>query len=207
MTKSVLSKLMQSCGSVLSGMERTRSLLYRKIHDGMLTGLLFEGSSFDADSFQVTYFASTVAYPLDSVVLDLPNRLRNRNGGDRWNTRDPNVESELSEAVASQAVLFLDQMRRPSAFAATLRERNETVQILRAEVIAFARAGEENDVQATIAKLQSVLDPRLPWQVEIQKNISVLQAEMELSPIALGGLLDRWERETCERLQLKRSSM
>jgi hypothetical protein len=175
-------------------------LLYRPITKGMLVGCYFESSDFEKKTAMITCFATVAAYPLDSLSFDLPFRLRDSQGGDRWNIGSDKSASEIHRAITVQALPFLDKMQSPQAFAEELLKGSQSVQSQRGAAVALAYSGERARALAIVAGLFPKLDQSIQWQAELVAKLSELSERLENG--TQRGLLADWERTTRERLKL-----
>ncbi len=166
----------------------------------MLTGCCFEVSGFEKNTYMITCFATCAAYPRDHLSFDLPFRLREGHGGDRWNIGGEKTASEIPPAITVQALPFLKRMQSPQAFAEEILTGSRSIQSQRAAAVALASAGKDGHALAVIADLISQLNSGVPWQAEIGSNLCKLSEELEAGNAA--SLLANWERVSRERLKL-----
>ena len=110
----------------LAGYVTIQGLLLRQETEWVLTGLLFESSSYLAERFDVTAIAQPLYVPAEHLVLDGGFRLRGRTGV--WEIHPGTEEAvmgELCEAAVAEALPFMEAASTPGGLAQWI-QRNQT---------------------------------------------------------------------------------
>jgi hypothetical protein len=165
----------------------------------MLTGCYFESSDFEREITLITYFATIVVYPHESLAFDRTFRLRDRRGGERWSLADEMTMPEITDAIKPQAVPLIKTMQSPEIFAAEMCQL-DTIQGQRAAAVAFAKAGEKGKALDTIVKLLPKLNLSIPWQGEIAGRLTELFRQLETNNAV--SLLADWEAISRAKLKV-----
>ena len=178
-------------------------LIFARPVGAILRAIYFEGSSFDKRSFYVWAFFLPLFVPTTHLSFTLGVRLRQRLGGDRWNADDLNLVADIDDAIRTQALPFLNKAESPRDLplvADLLGANNLYVQ----EAIAYclAWAGETIKAIQRLDRLTELLDTRISWQAEMERNAQVLKKKLLKSPVDAQEQLDTWERETKSNLDL-----
>lgn len=171
----------------------------------VLRGINFEGSSFDQESFSVSFFVMPLCVPTEHLYFNFGNRLRNKRGGDRWNKKMPNLVEELCTALTAQAVPFLSRAKTLVDFAemaGSFSLGNPHTPM--AKGFALARAGHGNKAIHILDQLLTQIDPNVAWQRTIADLSKQLRATLIADPGAAQQQLQAWENETVHNLGLEK---
>jgi hypothetical protein len=171
-----------------------------------LSGLYFEGSTFDTKSFYVWTFFLPLFVPAKHVNFNLGKRLREPSGGDRWNADAPNLVAELRAAVKREALPFLSGIQSAEDLAKAAATFQKAGDPYGQQTIAYAwaRAGDVARATEELDRLVHLLDAKIPWQREMVERAEVLKTKLLTNPAEGQRQLEAWEAETSQNLGLEK---
>lgn len=178
------------------------SLMFIPPVESLLRGLSFEGSSFDRASFYVTAFVMPLCVPTTHLYFNFGSRVRDKGGGDRWDSRMPGLTKQLSDSLKLTAVPFLSRVESLLDFVDVAREFPGNPHTPKAVAFALARAGRIAQAIEILGGLPRQLDVNVKWQREIAGQASTLKAILEADPSKAMEQLRAWEVETVRSLGL-----
>jgi hypothetical protein len=204
MTRAEFVSLEKKLLPVLPGFAIKGSLIFVPPVRKLLRGISFEGSSFDKASFYINFFVFPLCVPTEHLYFNFGNRVRKRNGGDRWSKEDPKLVEELRDALKQQALPFLSRAKDLAGFAelaASFSSRNPHTAT--AIGFALARASRSNQAVEVLGQLQTQLDLSVEWQRAIGDLSKHLRAKLITDPEGAQQQLEAWEGETVRNLGLE----
>ncbi len=178
-------------------------LMFIPSAEGLLRGISFEGSSFDKTSFYVTVFVMPLCAPTKHLYFNFGNRIRHKEGADRWHMEMPNLVTELSSALKLQAMPFLSRVGSLLDFVGVAKSFSASnLNTPKAIAFALARAGQTSQAVEVLDQLLSQLDLNVAWQREIADQAKALRGKLVTNPIETEQQLEAWEVETVHNLGL-----
>jgi len=168
-----------------------------------LRGISFDSSAFNKTSFSATAFIMPLFVPTPHLTLNFANRVRKREGGDRWDANMPLLIEELGEAIKKQAVPYLSSIQSLADFVTMAKQTSlKNPHTLRAIAFALALESESQEAINVIDDLISGLDTKSTWQVELGGIADNLKAELIENPAKAKQQLLDWEAETIRNFKL-----
>jgi hypothetical protein len=188
----------------LPGYTAQKNLVFAQPIGHTLKGVCFDRSAFDARSFYVHVFILPLFVPAKHLGFNLGWRVGG--GSHRWNADDPNMVSDLNDALKREAVPFLSHVRSPREVAAAAVSLNKTKDPYVQEAIAYALAlaGDSEQAAAAFKQLAALLDTQIPWQLEMEQRAQKFKADFLCNPTVAQKQLESWRVETAKNLGLER---
>jgi hypothetical protein len=188
----------------LPGYTAQKNLVFANPIGHTLKGVCFDRSAFDARSFYVQVFIQPMFVPAKHLGFNLGWRVGG--GSHRWNADDPNMISDLTDALEREGVPFLFRVRSPREVAAAAASLNKTNDPYVQEAIAYALAlaGDSEEAVAAFEHLAALLDVQIPWQLEMEQRARRLKADLLNNLRVAQRQLDDWRMETAKNLGLAR---
>lgn len=146
----------------LPGYTAQKNLVFANPIGHTLKGVCFDRSAFDARSFYVQVFIQPMFVPAKHLGFNLGWRVGG--GSHRWNADDPNMISDLTDALEREGVPFLSRVRSPREVVAAAASLNKTKDPYVQEAIAYALAlaGDSEQAVAAFDHLAALLDVQIP---------------------------------------------
>jgi hypothetical protein len=170
--------------------------------DKLLLGIWFDRSSHDNVSFSVTAFIMPLCIPAKHLGFTFGSRVRDKNGGDRWNIETSGLTGDLTAALKEQALPFLSKGDTLEGFIEIARSSPPTGRVLEGLAYALARSGKIEQAIDAFVRLTSMLDLSVGWQRELAEQARTFGAKLAENPVEAGQQLIYWEAETLNRLKL-----
>jgi hypothetical protein len=175
------------------------SLVYSITTHNVLRGVSFEGSSFDRSSFYIWFFVMPLSLPTDTLYFNLGERLRDRQGGDRWDINQPDVLSEIKLQFENQAVPWLATFESAITAIDAVKKMSDiapNVRSLEASAVLLASYGDTEGTQLLINRCLSMVDSLIAWQREVAEQLGKLSKACMESNQAVEGLLGSWSEKS-----------
>jgi hypothetical protein len=190
----------------LPGFAAHKSLLLMAPMNGMLRAIHCDPSAFSKDDFHVEAFVMPLCVPTDYLVLTLGHPIRHPKGGWGWTRKMPDLVSDLSEAIQTQVLPFLQSIRTAEDFARMATEFWANPHTARDVAFALANAG---DIRRAIAVLDEALpgleslDKDIAWHLELCEDAKMMRDLLASNPVVARRQLVEWEDYTIRALRLE----
>lgn len=184
----------------LPGFAIKRTVMFIPPVERLLRGISFEGSSFDKTSFYVNTFMMPLCRPANHLYLNFGDRVRKKEGADRWNITKPDVVTELTAALKLQAVPFLSRVESLLDFVEIAKSPPSNQRSLEAIAFALARAGQIIQAVEVFDQLLNQVDLNVGWQRDLGDQAKALRDKLVANPIEAQQQLEAWEAETVHNL-------
>lgn len=171
----------------------------------ILQGLYFEGSSFDTHSFYIWVFLLPLCIPTKHVSFNIGFRVHKLDKGDRWDISDPQLITELTQALQEQAMPFLQNDKSPSSIIEIARSFKKESDPYVQQAIAYMAisAGNIRDGHEELNKLCHMLDSQIPWQKVMLSRAQYLQGVLLTDFAKAQNQLSLWTAESIIALGLE----
>ena len=166
----------------------------------VLRGIAVEGSAFDKHSFYVWGFVMQPCVPSNSVSFNVGFRVRNVDGGDRWNTAVAECERNVIKATRDQVI---DRIKEVST-AADMISLMDLVGVSDWHVRAFCyiRNREYHKAEDALSQLASQLDYSVSWQRNLANDLVKVRELLKRPSDAIDQQLEVWRQYTIDALGL-----
>jgi len=187
--------------STLPGFALGKRLIYSQCPKYVLRGLSFQGSSFNKKSFYVTVFAMALYVPSEHLAFVICKRLRDQNGGERWNFETSKVVELLGSAIRAQAVPLLARVSSLQGFCDQLGNRiHVNPNITVANAFGLVLLGKESVAGQLMDELASRLDFNVGWQRTIADQVNLIKRKLNHSGDRARQQLEMWANETLDQI-------
>ncbi len=183
-----------------------RNFLLSAPINGVLRGVCFEGSSFDAESFYVWIFWIPLYVPTSVFYFNLGMRLCSESGGDRWNKLDDKLIENLTKSIVNQAVPFFQKVETQAGVvdsARVLAQESRDPYAHQALAFSLAKASDNDVAVGELDVLIQLLDHSVPWQNEIIERSKLLRDCVIAAPASVIALLESWTTANIQRLGIE----
>ena len=130
--------------------------------NGMPRAVDFDASAFSKDDFYVAATVMPLCVPSDHISLLFGNRLSHPRRGRNWTRKLPHLVGDLLEAIRSQALPFLENLRSADDFAAMARVLAQSSHTGKTAFV-LARAGQGDRAVA-------IIDALMPTSISMSRG-------------------------------------
>lgn len=177
-------------------------LMLLPIVDGLLRGVIFEGSSFDKYSFRITAFVQPLFVPSRYLSLTLPEPIRKANGADRWSVLDGDLKALLVRAFREQAVSYFGRIQNIADFITALSQQDATIRSQEKLAYAFVKSGDVESALSVFSRIRSMADQDIAWQKEIAHQADSISTMLRQDIELANTKIEEWEAHTLENIKL-----
>ena len=186
------------------GFAAHRSLFLTTPMRGMLRAVHCDPSAFSKDDFHVAAFVMPLCVPSEHISLLFGERLRHPgNGSWGWSKKSPGLLTDLSHAIRSRALPFLEAIQSADDFATMSATYWANPHAPKETAFVLARAGQHERAVSIIDDLIPRLDVRSSWQQTILEDTTNLRHLLLNDPNEAQRKLGEWENYTIRKLRLE----
>ena len=171
---------------------------------GLLRAIDFGPSAFSKEDFHLATLVMPLCVPTDHISLLFGDRIRHPGtGGWGWSRDMPNLIDDLTEAIQSTALPFLESVRSADDFFRVAAGVWRNPHAPKAAAFVLARAGQCGRAVSVIDELLPKLDLSSHWQKGIFEDTTNLRHLLLTDPDEAQRKLAGWEDYTTEKLGLQ----
>lgn len=170
-------------------------------------GLYFESSA-DAERFYISVFFLPLFVPTDAVHGTFSKRIVS---GNNWRAGNPNLLADLTVAIQSQAMPFLDDVATLTEVVNYLRTNIDrgrprvNSHVLEAYAYTLIKSGDYSSALESLAELKERLAAStIPWVMEQRNRAQLIEERLLQNPELALAQLEAWKAETVANLGLQK---
>lgn len=169
----------------------------------ILRGVWFDRSAYDEISFSVTAFVMPLCVSSKHLAFNFGERVRHRDGGDRWSIEMSELGTDLCTALKQQAVPFLAKGETLEGFIDIARLNAPTARTSESLGYALARVGETGRAIDVFNQLIPTLNLDIAWQRHLADQVHAFSVKLIKHPQGAQEQLAACEEETIRNLGLE----
>lgn len=201
MTKKELERISKRLVAELPGFQAFGQMLFMTPLGSTLKALYFDRSH-DARRFYVQVLLEPLFVPVNVIGFNIGWRL----GGEcqAWDADSPDLIADLSKAIKRDVLPFFSGIESAADVAGAARSLNRSDDPYVQQAIAYslARAGDVEQANAELERLESMLSRDISWQRQLAERAERLRRMITQDEPAAQRQLSEWESESLTALGL-----